>query len=149
MGAAESGDVSTVKTLLQAGVDVDSEVTEEFYRHSSRGVKTIPKGATALYLAIRWGRHAVVKVLLSASTYTGVQDGKYASLLSYAVRQSDGKMVQLLVDHLKQLGKKRKLESEGAAPAKQGKKKRKKVKEEKAENDQGGGNEGKGKGKGR
>ncbi len=88
--AAAQGDTEMVKLLLEAGAPVNSGT----YMPNAGGT------ATPLYNAVRAGHLEVVDILCKAGADCNVTGGKfYRSLLDYASKHSDKRIVELLVKY--------------------------------------------------
>jgi ankyrin repeat protein len=88
--AAGQGDKEMVLLLLEAGAPVDGGT----FMPNAGGV------ATPLYNAVRAGHVEVVEILCKAGANCNVIGGKfYRSLLDFAQKHSDKKIVDLLVKH--------------------------------------------------
>ena len=88
--AAEEGDVNLIRTLLEAGADVDAQclVCSDFRRD---------RGVTALMIASRDGRTEAVEALLEAGADVDARDSAGFTALVHAARGGDAGSVRELL----------------------------------------------------
>ncbi|MBE33769.1 hypothetical protein CL647_06800, partial [bacterium] len=82
--AAESGDISEVKNLLDRGADVDAKGRY---------------GWTALYLATKYNHVKTVQLLLNSEADVNARNNNGSTALHRAVYENNVKIVQLLLDN--------------------------------------------------